>query len=57
MDGLGKKLRKPKIQNIINPFILKKNKEIKDRKIKDIWKLFETEKEKQERKKLEKQRT
>ena len=56
MDGLGKKLRKPKIQNI-NPFILKKNKEIKDRKIKDIWKLFETEKENQERKKLEKQRT
>ena len=54
--GRGKKLRKPKTQGKIeNPFIWKKKKEIKDRI--DIWILFETEEEKQEReKKLEKNR-
>ena len=47
-----KKLSKPKIQNIRNPFILKnKQTEIKDRIIREIWTLFETEEEK---KKLEK---
>ena len=49
MYGIGKKLRKPKIQNIRNLFILKKNKKIKNRLIRDIWKLFEIEEEKRER--------
>ena len=50
--GRGKKLSK-----ISNPFILKKKKkEIKDRIIKDIWTLFETEEGKKERKKLEKKK-
>ena len=40
--GRGKKLIKPKTQNIRNPFILKKKK-YKDRIIRDIWTLFETE--------------
>ena len=57
--GRGKKLSKPKTQNKINsirnPFILKKKtKEIKNVIIRDIWTLFETEKRKKERKKLEK---
>ena len=50
----GKKLRKPWTQNIRNPFISeKKTKKIKDRLIRDIWTLFETEEGKEERKKLE----
>ena len=52
--GTGKKLSKPKAQNIRNPFILKSKKEIKDRIIINIWTLFKTEEEKKERKKLEK---
>ena len=57
--GRGKKLSKPKTQNKINsirnPFILKKKtKEIKNVIIRDIWTLFETEKRKKERQKLEK---
>ena len=54
----GKKLSKPKAQNKIrNPFILKKKKkEIKDRIIRDVWTLFETEKQKKERKELEKKK-
>ena len=52
--GRGKKLSKPKAQNIRNPFISKSKKEIKDRIIINIWTLFETEEEKEERKKLEK---
>ena len=37
----GKKLSKPRKQNIKKPFISETNKErIKDRIIKDIWKLF-----------------
>ena len=57
--GRGKKLSKSKTQNKINsirnPFILKKKtKEIKNVIIRDIWTLFETEKRKKERKKLEK---
>ena len=39
--GRGKKLSKPRKQNIKKPFISETNKErIKDRIIKDIWKLF-----------------
>ena len=39
--GRGKKLSKPRKQNIKKPFISEVNKErIKDRIIKDIWKLF-----------------
>ena len=59
MYGRQNKLSKPKIQkqykenkinSIINPFILKKKKKIidiiiKDRTIRDIWTLFEAEKE------------
>ena len=56
MYGRKKKLTKPKTENkIINPFILKK-KENKDRIIRDVRALYETEKEKIERKKLEKKR-
>ena len=51
--GGESKLSKPKIQNTKNPFLLKKTKkEIKYRIIRDIWKFFETEEEKKERKKL-----
>ena len=53
--GRGKKLWKPKKQNIKKPFISEKNKEkTKDRIIRDILKLSETEEEKEERKKSEK---
>ena len=62
MYGRGKKLSKPKKQNKIssirNRFTLKEKKNeiidrrIKDRIIRDIFTLFETEEEKQERKKL-----
>ena len=56
MYGRRKKLTKPKTENkIINPFISKK-KENKDRIIRDVRALYETEKEKIERKKLEKKR-
>ena len=47
--GREKKLSKPKSQNIRNCFILKKNnnnkKKIKERIIRDIWILIETEEE------------
>ena len=47
MYGGGNKLSKPKTQNTRNRFLLKKKKiEIKVRTIRDIWTLFETEKEK-----------
>ena len=50
MYGREKKLNKPRKQKIKKPFISKKNKEkIKDRIIIDIWKLFETEEEKEEK--------
>ena len=53
MYGKEKKLSKPKaqnkIKNIRNLFILKKKKKIKDRIIRDIWTLFETENEKKKR--------
>ena len=53
VNGGGKKLNKPKTQNIRSPFLLKnKKKEIKDRLIRDCLTLFETEEEKKERKKL-----
>ena len=41
--GRGKKLGKPKIQNIRNSFILKKKEKKKKIKIRDIGTLFETE--------------
>ena len=42
MYGRGKKLSKPRKQNIRNPFLSKENKEkVKDRIIRDNWKLFE----------------
>ena len=57
MYGRGKKLSKSKRQNkIINHFILKKKKkEIKDKIIRGIWTLYETEKKQKERKILEKE--
>ena len=52
--GRGQKLSKPRKQNIKRPFISEENKEqIKERIIRDIWKLFETKGEKKERKKPE----
>ena len=52
--GRGQKLSKPRKQNIKRPFISEENKEqIKERIIRDIWKLFETKGEKKERKKTE----
>ena len=50
MYGRGKKLWKPRKENIKKPFISEKNKEkTKDRIIRDILKLSETEEEKEER--------
>ena len=49
MYGTGKKLSKPRKQNIKKPFISEKNKKIKDRIIRDIRTLFETEQENEER--------
>ena len=50
MNRKGKKLCKPKTQkkinNIRNPFMLKKKKKIKDRITREIWTLFEKEEEK-----------
>ena len=44
-----KKLSKSKSENTNNPFISKKKKkEIKDRMIRDIWTLFQTEEQKKE---------
>ena len=52
--GRGQKLSKPRKKNIKRPFISEENKEqIKERIIRDIWKLFETKGEKEERKKPE----
>ena len=45
--GRGKKLRKPKTQNIRKPFISENNKKNKDRIIRDIQTLFETEEKKE----------
>ena len=50
--GRDKKPRRPKTQNIRNGFILKHKKEVKNRKIRDVATLFETEGEKEERKKV-----
>ena len=51
----GKKLSKPRKQNIKKPFIPEENKEkIKDMIVRDIWKLSETEEEKEERKESQK---
>ena len=49
--GRGQKLSKPRKWTIKKSFISEENKEkIKDRITRDIWKLFETEEEKEERK-------
>ena len=57
MYGRGRKLRKPRKQNIKKPFVSEENKEkIKDRIIRDIWKFFETEEEQEERKGSEKKK-
>ena len=51
----GKKLNKPRKQNIKKPFIPEENKEkIKGMIVRDIWKLSETEEEKEERKESQK---
>ena len=53
----GKKLTKSRKENTEKPFISAENKEkIEDRIIRDIWKRFETEKEKEERKESDKKR-
>ena len=53
----GKKLSKPRKQNIKKPFISEENKEkIKDRIIRDIWKPFETEEEKGKKRNQKKRR-
>ena len=53
----GKKLSKPRKQNIKKPFISEENKEkIKDRIIRDIWKPFETEEEKEKKRNQKKRR-
>ena len=52
MYGKGKKLRKPKTQNIRLKILLyfKRKKQIKNRIVRGIWALFETkEKKKKER--------
>ena len=50
----GEKLSKPRKQNVKNPIISEEDEEIiKGRIIRDIWKLFETEEEKEEREELE----
>ena len=55
--GRGKKLSRPKKQNIKKRFISEEKKEkINRRIIRDIWKLFETQKEKEERKESEKKK-
>ena len=57
MSGGGKKLSKPKTQNTRNSFLLKKKKkENKDKIIRDIWQLFETEEEKKRKKQIREKR-
>ena len=48
MHGRGKKLSKSKTQNIRNLFLSKKKKN-KDRIIRAIWTVFETEKDKKKK--------
>ena len=55
--GRGQKLRKPRKPNIKKAFTSEKNKEkVKDRIIRDIWKLFETEEEEEKKEKNKKKR-
>ena len=55
VHGIGKKLSKPKKQNIKKHFISEENKEkIKHRTFRDIWTLFATEEEKKRKKIREK---
>ena len=57
MYGRGRKLSKPRKQNIKSPFISEENKEnFKDRIVRDLWKLFETEEQKEEKKESEKKK-
>ena len=54
MYGRGKKLSKPGGKNVKKRFTSKENKEkIEDRIMRDIWKLFEAEKEKEGKRKSE----
>ena len=56
--GRGQKLSKLRKQNIKKPFISEENKEkIKDRIIRDIWKLFATKEEKEEKRIREMEKT
>ena len=57
MYGTGKKLSKPRKQNIKKPFISEENKKIKDRIIRDIRTLFETEQENGEWEETKKRKT
>ena len=57
MYGRGKKLSKPGKQNVKKPFTSEENKEkIEDRIIRDLWKLFEAEKEKEGKRESEKKK-
>ena len=57
MYGRGRKLSKPRKQNIKSPFISEENKEnFKDRIVRDLRKLFETEEQKEEKKESEKKK-
>ena len=47
-----KPLSKPKKQNVKKAFYIRREQKIKDRIIKDIWILFETEEEKEEKPRL-----
>ena len=58
MYGRGRKLSKPKTQNIRNPFILKnqKSKDIHDRIIRVTWNFLKQKIKKKERRKLERKK-
>ena len=45
-----------KVNNISNPFMLKKRKQIKERIMRDIWTLFNIDEGKIEKKKLQKKK-
>ena len=58
MYGRGRKLSKPKTQNIRNPFILKnqKSKDIHDRIIRVTWTFLKQKIKKKEKRKLERKK-
>ena len=51
--GRGQKLSKPRKQNIKKPFVIEQN---KDRIVRNILKLFETDQEEEQRKESEKRK-